>query len=83
VLHSGGGGNEPEKPHCYFLAEQSSAATQRLTLARQLVTALPAEGVTAEEVAVSWNALLRYASQQAQARETGAGRFALILDEFP
>lgn len=77
---SGGG---PEKPHCYFLAEQSTAATQRLTLARQLVTTLPMEGVTAEEIAISWNALLRYASQQAQARKKRAGRFALILDEFP
>ena len=76
-------GNEPEKPHCYFLAGQSTAATQRLTLARQLITALPAEGVTAVEIAVSWNALLRYASQQAQERKKGAGRFALILDEFP
>jgi AAA+ ATPase superfamily predicted ATPase len=76
-------GNEPEKPHCYFLAEQSTAATQRLTLARQLVAAMPAEGVATEEIAVSWNALLRYASQQAQTRKKSAGRFALILDEFP
>ncbi|HUX43380.1 MAG TPA: ATP-binding protein [Terracidiphilus sp.] len=80
---AGDGGNEPGKPHCYFLAEQSTAATQRLTLARQLVAALPSEGTTPEEIAVSWNALLRYASHQAQARKKGAGRFALILDEFP
>ena len=80
---AGAAGNEPEKAHCYFLAEQSTAVTQRSTLAHQLVTALPAEGVAAEEIAVSWNALLRYASQQAQARKKGAGRFALILDEFP
>ena len=26
-------GDGHEKPHCYFLAEQSTAATQRLTLA--------------------------------------------------
>jgi uncharacterized protein len=62
-------GNEPGKPHCYFLAEQSTPAAQRLMLAHQLVTALPAEGVTSEEIAVSWNALLRYASQQAPARK--------------
>jgi hypothetical protein len=68
-LIAGAGGNEPEKPDCYFLAEQSTAARQRLTLARQLVTALPAEGVAVEETAISWNALLRYASQQAQARK--------------
>ena len=76
-------GNEEEKPHCYFLAEQSTSATQRLTLAHQLLTALPSDGVAAEELAVSWNALLRYASQQTLARKNTAGRFALILDEFP
>src|SRR5260370_10595520 len=76
-------GNEPEKPHCYFLAEQSTAATLRLTLARQLIAALPSDGVAAEDIAVSWNALLRYASQQTKERKKAAGRFALILDEFP
>ena len=76
-------GNEEEKPHCYFLAEQSTSATQRLNLARQLLTALPSDGVAAEELAVSWNALLRYASQQTLARKNTADRFALILDEFP
>ncbi len=76
-------GHEREKPHCYFLAEQSTAATQRLTLARQLIAALPSEGVAAEDLAVSWNALLRYASQQAKGRKKATGRFALILDEFP
>jgi AAA+ ATPase superfamily predicted ATPase len=39
--------------------------------------------VTAEEIAVSWNALLHYVSQSAQARDKKSGRFALILDEFP
>ncbi len=38
---AGASGNELEKPHCYFLAEQSTVVTQRLTLARQLVAALP------------------------------------------
>ena len=67
----------------YFLAEQSTATTQRLTLARQLIAALPSEAISAEDIAVSWNALLRYASQQAKGRKKAAGRFALILDEFP
>jgi len=84
---AGASGAEPEKPHSYYLAEQSTAAAQRLTLARQLVAALPSEGVAAEEIAVSWNALLRHVSQQARAsRQAGKdprGRFALILDEFP
>jgi AAA+ ATPase superfamily predicted ATPase len=76
-------GDGHEKPHCYFLAEQSTAAVQRLTLARQLIVALPGEGVSAEDIAISWNALFRYASQQATGRKKGSGRFALILDEFP
>jgi AAA+ ATPase superfamily predicted ATPase len=76
-------GDGHEKPHCYFLAEQSTAAAQRLTLARQLIAALPSDGVAAEDIAVSWNALLRYASQQTKERKKAAGRFALILDEFP
>jgi hypothetical protein len=76
-------GDEREKPNCYFLAEQSTATTQRLTLARQLIAALPSEAISAEDIAVSWNALLRYASQQAKGRKKAAGRFALILDEFP
>jgi AAA+ ATPase superfamily predicted ATPase len=80
---AGVSGDEREKPHCYFLAEQSTAATQRMTLARQLIVALPSEGVAPEEISVSWNALLRYASQQSQTRKKSAGRFALILDEFP
>jgi hypothetical protein len=48
-----------------------------------LIAALPNEGVSAEDIAVSWNSLLRYASQQAKGRKKSAGRFALILDEFP
>ena len=74
-------GAGPQKPHCYYLAEQSTAAQQRLTLARQLLAELGGEGVAAEEIAVSWNALLRFLTQQVQNRTEG--RFALILDEFP
>ena len=75
-------GNEEAKPLCYFLAEQTTAQTQRLTLAEQILTALPSSGVTSADLAVSWNALLRYVSQEAQQRDAKAGRFALILDEF-
>lgn len=74
-------GAEDQRPHCYFLAEQTTAPVQRLTLAVQLLTALPSDGMTPAELAVSWNALLRHVTQAAQRR--GAGRFALILDEFP
>jgi hypothetical protein len=76
-------GNEYEKPHCYFLAEQSTAATQRLMLARQLIAALPSEGVSAEDIAVSWNALLRYASQQAKGRKKGVAGIRRNSIPFP
>jgi len=80
-------GDEPEKLHCYYLAEQSTAAAQRLTLAHQLLAVIPGDPISASEIAVSWNTLLRYASQQARARKASRGpaspRFALILDEFP
>lgn len=76
-------GTEEVKPHCYSLAEQTTATAQRLTLAHELLAALPSEGVAPEEIAVSWNALLRYVSQEARSRKADSGRFALILDEFP
>jgi hypothetical protein len=80
---AGSTGQGPEKPHCYFMAEQSTAAQQRLGLARQLLTALGGEGVAAEEIAVSWNALFRHLTYRVQNRDGGEDRFALILDEFP
>ncbi len=76
-------GQEEARSHCYSLADQTTDTVQRLTLAQQLLMALPSEGVTPEEIAVSWNALLRYVSQSAQGRDNAAGRFGLILDEFP
>jgi hypothetical protein len=79
----GSDGLGPEKPHCYFLAEQSTAQQQRLTLARQLLAALGGDGVAEDEIAVSWNALFRYLTQRVQERAEAEGRFALILDEFP
>jgi AAA+ ATPase superfamily predicted ATPase len=71
------------KTHCYYLAEQSMAEAQRLALAQRLLEAFPAPRVAPEEIAVSWNALLRYLAQQAAARPRDQGRIALILDEFP
>ena len=81
LLHGWPRRKRTRKAALHLLAEQSTAATQRLTLARQLIAALPSEGVSAEDIAVSWNALLRYASQQANGRNKGTGRFALILDD--
>src|SRR5579871_44309 len=76
-------GEEEVKPHCYYLAEQTTEEVQRLSLAQQLLAALPSNSVAPEEIAVSWNALLRHVSQQARERYAQQERFALILDEFP
>ena len=64
-------------------SQREPDGTRSRRLARQLIAALPSGGVTAEDIAVSWNALLRYATQQTKERKRAAGRFALILDEFP
>ena len=90
---------ETPKPHCYFLADQTTEGAQRLLLADQttegaqrllladqVLAALPDAGVSAAEIAVSWNQILRYVGAQARARaaESGTGyRFGLVLDEFP
>ena len=76
-------GQEEPRPHCYYLADQTTDTVQRLTLAQQLLTVLPTAGVVPEEIAVSWNALLRYVSQAVHGRGKAGGRFGLILDEFP
>ncbi len=65
---------------CYYLADQSTAEVQRLSLAQRLVEAFPT-GLLASDIAVSWNALLRYFG--AQARNAEKGKAALVLDEFP
>jgi AAA+ ATPase superfamily predicted ATPase len=78
-LTTGATGREPPKPHAYYLAEQSTAPVQRETLAAQVLAALPDPGVSVAELAVSYNAILRYVSAQRRSGE----RFALALDEFP
>jgi AAA+ ATPase superfamily predicted ATPase len=82
---AGATGHEAFRPHCYYLASQTTAATQRLTLAEQLLETMPSVGVSAADLAVSWPALLRYTAQEARQIGQGnnKGRFALILDEFP
>jgi AAA+ ATPase superfamily predicted ATPase len=77
--------NEPPKAHCYFLADQTTAVNQRRELAAQILDALPDPGVAGpEEIAVSWNSLLRYVSQTCRSRAgEDQERFGLILDEFP
>lgn len=67
------------KPACYYLAEQTSALSQRLMLAEQLLQAIPNTGAEPAEIAVSWNALLRFVTLHWQ----DPRRFVLILDEFP
>ena len=66
---------------CYYLADQSTAEVQRRAMAERLIQAFPS-GLSAPDIATSWNSLLRYFS--ARAKDLGAqGRAALILDEFP
>ena len=78
-------GQDPVQPesapqHCYSLAEQTTATAQRLTFAAQVLDALPDNGVAGpEELAVSWNAILRHVSTHCRGPEP----FGLILDEFP
>lgn len=79
---AGAPGEEP-KPHCYFLADQATAATQRLQLAEQVLQALPEEGVTAADLSVSWNQILRHVAVRSRATASAKDRFGLILDEFP
>lgn len=80
-----GAPGETPRPHCYYLADQTTAASQRLQLAEQVLSALPDEGITAAELAVSWNQILRYISSAARTAPAAGGkeRFGLILDEFP
>ncbi len=75
----------PPKAHCYYLADQTTAVSQRRELAAQVLDALPDPGVSGpEEIAVSWNALFRYVSQACRSRAgKETTRFGLILDEFP
>jgi AAA+ ATPase superfamily predicted ATPase len=75
---SGLTGAEAGKPHCYFLAEQTTAQNQRMSLAEQLLAALGVDGVSARDLSVSWAALLRFATDESRQN----GRLGLILDEF-
>lgn len=65
---------------CYYLADQSTADLQRLELAERLVQAFPS-GLTASDIATSWNSLLRYFGTQARLHP--GKKAVLILDEFP
>lgn len=69
------------RPHCYYLAEQSTAEFQRLKLAERLLASFPTLGYTPAEIAFSWHSLLRFFAQRAAERTEG--RISLILDEFP
>jgi AAA+ ATPase superfamily predicted ATPase len=77
-----GAPGETPKRHCYYLADQTTAYAQRRALAEQLLDAFPDPGASPDDLAVSWNALLRFVTQQAQGNTEGE-RVTLILDEFP
>ena len=72
-------GENMPKPACYYLAEQTTAPSQRLLLANQLLESLGGTSLAPSDLAVSWQALLHYVCEQWKRRE----RFILILDEFP
>lgn len=69
-----------DTPHAYHLADQSTPGLQRLALAQTWLEALPDVGVAPEEIALTWNTLLRFLTQALRGRTE---RFGLILDEFP
>lgn len=75
-------GSGGAKECCYYLADQSTAEIQRLAFAERLLETFPESGYTPVEIAVSWNALLRFASARARAAGRDA-RVGLVLDEFP
>jgi len=67
---------EDGKPHCYFLAAQTSLAENLAQLAEAVLRAVPGSGYTSVDLA-TLNAILMFVGKVA-ARQ----RFALVLDEF-
>jgi AAA+ ATPase superfamily predicted ATPase len=67
---------------CYYVADQSTAETQRLALAERLLEAFPPSSLRPHEIAVSWTTLLRHFSAGAVVAQAD-GKAALVLDEFP
>ena len=69
--------------HIATPAEQTTATAQESVLrAATSRTRFHRRG-RSEEIAVSWDALLRYVSQEARKRDTAPAGSELILDEFP
>jgi AAA+ ATPase superfamily predicted ATPase len=71
-----------DAPRCYYLADQSTAETQRWALAGRLLEAFPTSGLEPREISVSWNSLLRFFGARAKEMK-GLGKAVLVLDEFP
>jgi hypothetical protein len=66
-----------DRPHCYFLAQKTTARAQRAALVEALWHVFPSYMVSKAELAGSWSTIFRYLSDVGR-RE----RFALILDDF-
>ena len=64
------------RPHCYFLASQTSLADNIASLAESVLQAMPNSGYTVSDLG-TLNAILRFVGNHARER-----RFALVLDEF-
>ncbi|CAN5620811.1 ATP-binding protein [soil metagenome] len=73
---------EVETRVVYYLASQSTDEVHRREMADRVLAALPDPFASIEELAVSWMALLRYASRRAREIK-GEARVAIVLDEFP
>ncbi|MBI2844302.1 MAG: ATP-binding protein [Armatimonadetes bacterium] len=64
------------RPHCYFLAAQTSVTANLLELAQTMIRTSPESGYTVADLSTIGN-ILRFAGSLAREH-----RFALILDEF-
>lgn len=65
-----------DRPHCYFLAAQTSPAENIASLAEAVLRAVPGSGYRVDDLG-TLNAILRFVGNHARER-----RFALVLDEF-
>jgi len=65
-----------DKPHCYFLAAQTSLSENIAQTAQAVVGCLPQNGLSPADLP-TFNSILRFVDQAASEH-----RFALILDEF-
>jgi AAA+ ATPase superfamily predicted ATPase len=79
---SGKDGSDHVKPHCFYIAEQTSSELQRRAMGEYLLQSIPSEGVNVEDISGSWNALFRFVSAYGRTLDGQSESFGLVLDEF-